>query len=171
MAANDGPVPVRTLAHAARLMREARQLSQYGIEVSEPILTEAEWEYAARAGTTSAYYWGNEIGKGNANCKGCGSLWDGKGTAPVGSLGPNAFGLYDMLGNAAEWVEDCWNENYDQTPKDGSAAIVAGCVMRVTRSGGWMFTPPNIRVATRGGDSPQLRVQSLGIRVGRTLVP
>ena len=63
------------------------------------LLTEAEWEYAARAGTTTAYYWGDEIGKGNANCDGCGSQWDTKQTAPVGSFAPNAFGLYDMAGN------------------------------------------------------------------------
>ena len=63
------------------------------------LLTEAEWEYAARAGTTTAYYWGDEIGKGNANCNGCGSEWDSRRTSPVGSFKPNAFGLYDMPGN------------------------------------------------------------------------
>jgi formylglycine-generating enzyme required for sulfatase activity len=60
------------------------------------LLTEAEWEYAARAGTTTSYYWGGEIGKNNANCDGCGSQWDNKQTAPVGSIKPNAFGLCDM---------------------------------------------------------------------------
>jgi formylglycine-generating enzyme required for sulfatase activity len=65
------------------------------------LLTEAEWEYAARAGTTTAYYWGDDIGKGNANCDGCGSRWGGKQAAPVGSFAANAFGLYDMAGWAA----------------------------------------------------------------------
>jgi formylglycine-generating enzyme required for sulfatase activity len=63
------------------------------------LMTEAEWEYAARAGSTTAYYWGGEIGKGNANCSGCGSEWDNRQTSPVGSFKPNAFGLYDMAGN------------------------------------------------------------------------
>ena len=68
------------------------------------LLTEAEWEYAARAGSTTAYSWGDEIGKGNANCDGCGSQWDSSKTSPVGSFTPNAFGLYDMPGNVWQWV-------------------------------------------------------------------
>ncbi|MGO9742818.1 MAG: SUMF1/EgtB/PvdO family nonheme iron enzyme, partial [Roseiarcus sp.] len=76
------------------------------------LLSEAEWEYAARAGTTTAYYWGDEIGKGNANCDGCGSQWDNQQTSPVGSFKPNGFGLHDMAGDVFQWVEDCVNLNY-----------------------------------------------------------
>ena len=79
------------------------------------LLSEAEYEYAARAGTETEYPWGDEIkldGKAMANCNGCGSQWDGKQTAPVGSFAANAFGLYDMVGNVWEWTEDCWNPNY-----------------------------------------------------------
>jgi formylglycine-generating enzyme required for sulfatase activity len=85
------------------------------------LLTEAEWEYAARANTTTAYSWGNEIGKYNTNCNGCGSGWDGSKTAPVGSFSPNAFGIYDMFGNVWDWVEDCFHNNYQGAPTDGSA--------------------------------------------------
>jgi formylglycine-generating enzyme required for sulfatase activity len=86
------------------------------------LLTEAEWEYAARAGSTTAYFWGDEIGKGNANCNGCGSQWDNRQTSPVESFKPNAFGLYDMAGNVWQWVEDCRHEDYNNgAPIDGSA--------------------------------------------------
>ena len=68
------------------------------------LLSEAEWEYAARAGSTTKYPWGDEIGRGNADCDGCGSQWDGKPPAPVGSFAPNAFGLYDMAGNVWQWL-------------------------------------------------------------------
>ena len=66
----------------------------------------AEWEYAARGGTTTAYWWGDAIGTGHANCRDCGSRWGGRSTAPVGSFPPNPFGLYDMNGNVWEWTSD-----------------------------------------------------------------
>src|SRR5262249_10640723 len=77
------------------------------------LLTEAEYEYATRAETQTAYPWGDDIGRNNANCNGCGSKWDATQTSPVGSFKPNAFGLYDMVGNVFEWVEDCNHDNYD----------------------------------------------------------
>jgi hypothetical protein len=77
------------------------------------LLTEAEYEYATRARTQTVYPWGNEIGKSNANCNGCGSEWDLKQTAPVGSFAPNQFGLYDMVGNVRERVEDCYHDIYN----------------------------------------------------------
>jgi formylglycine-generating enzyme required for sulfatase activity len=75
------------------------------------LLTEAEWEYSARAGSTTAYFCGEEIGEKNASCNGCGSRWDNRETSPVESFKPNAFGLHDMAGNVWQWVEDCYHDN------------------------------------------------------------
>jgi formylglycine-generating enzyme required for sulfatase activity len=84
------------------------------------LLTEAEWEYAARAASNMRFSWGNELGADNASCSDCGSTWSLQ-TAPVGSFKPNAFGLHDVHGNVWEWVEDSWHENYQGAPTDGSA--------------------------------------------------
>jgi formylglycine-generating enzyme required for sulfatase activity len=135
------------------------------------LLTEAEWEYAARAGTTTAYFWGDEIGKNNANCGGCGSQWDGRQTAPAGSFAPNAFGLYDMLGKVFEWVEDCSHDNYNGAPTDGSAWTAGDCKSRVVRGGSWGINPQYLRAAYRDGVTTGARLSSLGFRVGRTLTP
>jgi formylglycine-generating enzyme required for sulfatase activity len=135
--------------------------------------SEAEWEYAARAGTTTTRWWGDALGGGHANCNGCGSRWDGKMIAPVGSFGPNPFGLYDMLGNVWEWVEDCWNESYVGAPADGSAWLTGDCTRRVLRGGSWSNVPVFIRSATRsraertGGDFDYSSYA--GFRVARTL--
>ena len=90
--------------------------------------SESEWEYAARAGTETAYSWGNEIGVNRANCNVFGTKWSGRRTSPVGSFAPNGFGLYDMHGNVWEWVEDRWYENYEGAPSDGSAWTSGGNV-------------------------------------------
>jgi formylglycine-generating enzyme required for sulfatase activity len=135
------------------------------------LLTEAEWEYAARAGTTTAYFWGDEIGEGNANCRGCGGQWDG--TAPVGSFAPNAFGLHDMHGNVWERVEDCWHDSYaGNPPADGSAWTAGGnCNLRVVRGGSWRGIPQYLRSAYRYGNSSVGRDDNSGFRVARTLTP
>src|SRR5882672_2778973 len=134
------------------------------------LLTEAEWEYAARAGSKTAYYWGDEIGKGNANCKGCGSQWDNRQTSPVGSFKPNAFGLYDMAGNVWQWVQDCEQDDYKEAPTDGSAWTSGDCSNRVARGGSWVSDPRFLRSATRIWYSTVDRNYALGFRVGRTLV-
>ncbi len=135
------------------------------------LLTEAEWEYAARAGTTTAYSWGDEIGKGNANCASCGSKWDNGGTSPVGSFKPNAFGLYDMHGNVWEWVEDCYHDNYNGAPADGSARTGVDCDRRVLRGGSWSPSPQTLRSAGRLSNPSDARFYNLGFRVARTLTP
>ena len=87
------------------------------------LLSEAEWEYAARAGTQTVYSWGDDLGTNRANCNGCGSRWDFAEAAPVGSFEPNSFGLYDMHGNVSEWVQDCWKR---QTTKVRHRTGVSG---------------------------------------------
>jgi formylglycine-generating enzyme required for sulfatase activity len=135
------------------------------------LLTEAEWEYAARADTKTAYYWGPDLGTGNANCNGCGSRWEGKQPSPAGSFPPNGFGLYDMTGNVWQWVQDCYMPNYIDAPSDGSAWIGADCRYRVVRGGSWVgltlsALPRSAYRDWRPPDSPSF---GLGIRVGRTL--
>jgi len=135
--------------------------------------SEAEWEYAARAGTTTARWWGDAIGTGRANCNGCGSKWDGRLIAPVGSFGPNLFGLYDVLGNVWQWVDDCWNESYVGASSDGRSWTTGDCSKRVLRGGSWSSVPAFVRSATRsradaGGKDFDYSTYA-GFRVARTL--
>ena len=115
------------------------------------LLSESEWEYVARAGTQTRYWWGDDIGDNRANCDGCGSRWDDDGTAPVGSFAANAFGLHDVHGNVWEWVQDCWNDSYVGAPNDGSAWESGECSRRVLRGGSWYLVPRLLRAADRGG--------------------
>jgi formylglycine-generating enzyme required for sulfatase activity len=135
------------------------------------LLTEAEWEYATRAGSTTAYFWGDEIGKGNANCSGCGSQWDDRQTSPVESFKPNAFGLHDMAGNVWQWVQDCYHDDYNGAPTDGSAWTSGDCNRRVVRAGSWFFKPQDLRSANRNRNATGARNYHFGFRLGRTLSP
>ena len=131
--------------------------------------TEAEWEYAARAGTTTAYSWGDSPGFDRANCEVCGSEWDDEQTAPVGSFEANGWGLHNMHGNAQEWVLDCWNDNYEGAPTDGSAWTLGDCSKRVVRGGAFNFSPRILRSAYRFGWSINASWSWLGFRVVRDL--
>ena len=111
--------------------------------------SEAEWEYAARAGTTTDYFWGDDPGKNLANCRDCASQWSAKGSAPVASFKPNPWGLYDMHGNEWEWTTDCWNPTYDGAPTDGSAWTTGDCTKRPMRSGSWYYFHRNVRSSWR----------------------
>jgi formylglycine-generating enzyme required for sulfatase activity len=133
------------------------------------LLSEAEWEYAARARSTTAYPWGNEPGGNHANFFDSGSEWSGKQTSPAGSFKPNAFGLYDMIGNVLEWTQDCWNGSYKGAPADGRPWESGDCGQRVVRGGPWGFSPDLARSAFRGGLGPGDRSISLGFRLARTL--
>ena len=131
--------------------------------------TEAEWEYAARAGTETAYWWGAKLRKGLANCDGCGSRWDYKQTAPVGSFKPNPFGLHDTAGNVYEWVQDCWHDNYEGAPKNGLEWKTKECAQRVIRGGSWFGRPGGVRSAYRGGFIPDGRIYYVGFRLVQDL--
>ena len=132
------------------------------------LLSEAEWEYAARAGTTSAYYWGDKIGKDNANC--CGERWNETKLAPVGRFAPNQFGLHDMLGHVWQWIEDCWHDGYVGAPTDGSAWIEDGqCSKRIIRGGSYQSPPYIIRVDNHNSNDSQARSYSVGFRVVRDM--
>ena len=134
------------------------------------LLSEAEWEYVARAGSETAYSWGDEIGENRANCDGCGSRWDNERTAPVGSFEANAFGVYDVHGNVLEWVEDCWNGDYAEASTDGTAWAWDVCDGRVLRGGAWLNEPWNLRSANRKWYIPHTRPSSIvGFRVARTV--
>lgn len=133
--------------------------------------TEAEWEYAARAGRQAEYTWGDNItcpmarfdGGGTSVC----NAREGKnrGTVPVKSYKPNAFGIYDMHGNAWEWAEDCWNPNYDGAPTDGSAWKDGNCEVRVLRGGSWDYHKSGLRSANRFYFSHQVRKPNFGFRL------
>ena len=135
------------------------------------LLSEAEWEYVARAGSSTTYSWGNDIGSNRANCDGCGSQWDASQTAPVGSFPANGFGVHDMHGNVWEWVEDCWNDDYTGAPSDASAWRSGNCETRVFRGGAWNGIPWALRSALRGRITSGLRSIDFGFRVARTLTP
>ena len=133
------------------------------------LLSEAEWEYAARAGTETIYSWGNDIGTNRANCAGCGSQWDNDRTAPVGSFASNPFGLHDMHGNVSEWVEDCLTENYDGAPSDGGVWRSGTCPQSVLRGGFWDASSWYGRSSFRGGGAIGYRFDGVGFRVARAL--
>lgn len=131
--------------------------------------SEAEWEYAARAGSKGAYWYGEDVGENQVNCRKCGSPWSGIGNAPVGSFAPNPWGIYDMHGNAFEWVEDCWHENYEGAPKGPEAWVEPNCQQRVIRGGSWYYFSRMSRSANRQKNPGAVKSYWLSFRVLRDL--
>lgn len=132
--------------------------------------TEREWEFAARAGTSSRYFWGNEIGDNHANCVFCGSTWTdyfSGMTAPVGSFEPNEFGVYDMHGNVWEWVQDCWTNTYEERYEERDAEGPSDCTKRVSRGGSWNSVPREVRSSVRVWIDPSFRFYAQGFRLAR----
>ncbi len=136
------------------------------------LLSEAEWEYAARAGTTTPYHTGESISVNEANFDG---RWIGESSrgAPmrVGSFPANAFGVHDIHGNVSEWVQDCWNENYEGAPDHGDAWETGDCSRRILRGCSYADRPVCLRSASRAGLSKAQRSQAWGFRVGRHWSP
>ena len=126
--------------------------------------TEAEWEYAARAGSTTAYPWGNSVGNGRANCFVCGSQWDNNQTAPVGSFEANAWGVHDTVGNVCEWTCSEYDEGYEGAEQRCTSGSVG---LRVIRGGAWSYLPVWVRSAYRLRDGPNDRSYDLGFRLAQ----
>ena len=131
--------------------------------------SEAEWEYAARAGTTTPRYWGTGIAGicAHAAAGGCALT----GTVAVGHFAANAFGLHDMLGEAWQWTADCWHDSYDGAPTDGSAWLSGDCLLRVVRGGAWSLGPWALRAGGRDADRTNYRESDVGFRVARAVSP
>lgn len=144
--------------------------------------TEAEWEYVARGGSRTARFWGDDpvpaCSYANVGDRSLKQLLPRSDhhecddahlyTAPVGTLRPNSFGVYDMLGNVWEWVQDCWGR-LASTPADGSAVLTGNCAGRVMRGGAWNSSPNDARSAQRAGLPITARYSHFGFRVAREL--
>ncbi|HVQ69987.1 MAG TPA: SUMF1/EgtB/PvdO family nonheme iron enzyme [Bradyrhizobium sp.] len=127
--------------------------------------SEAEWEYAARGGTQTRYWWGDQFQPGMVNCKNCSDIPANDQPVKVGSLKPNPFGLFDMGGGVDQWVEDCWHKNYQGAPVDGSAWIENECSSHVIRSGSWRKDQNYTRTSNRGSYDTNVRYPTHGFRV------
>ncbi|KVU84693.1 hypothetical protein WK75_28875 [Burkholderia ubonensis] len=131
--------------------------------------TEAEWEYAARGGTATRYWWGNEMRPGNANCKDCGPPWHAEAPDNVGSFVANPLGFYDMGGGVWEWVSDCWHNSYKNAPADGRSWDEPNCQVRVIRGGSWRDGASYMPVSTRFKYDSSVRYSANGFRVARDM--
>ena len=129
--------------------------------------TESEWEYAASGGTESPFWWGYEEMPGKAHCLTCDSPFDPRKPAKIGSFDPNQFGLYDMAGNVSEWVQDCWHENYNGAPDDGSVWEGGDCTQRIVRGGSFISPQQSIRRNKRDKFRSDSGYDHVGIRVVR----
>jgi formylglycine-generating enzyme required for sulfatase activity len=129
------------------------------------LATEAEWEYAARGGTQTKYWWGDQFQSGMANCKNCNDIPAPEQPTKVGSFKPNPFGLYDMGGGVDQWVEDCWHKNFQGAPSDGSAWVEGQCPSHVIRSGSWKNDARYARPSNRDGYDTEVRYPTHGFRV------
>ena len=171
-----GRRPVIHVTRSDALAYAAWLSSQTGARYRLP--SEAEWEYAARAGTATKWLWGDRFVAGRANCWECGSRWDKDRTAPVGSFPPNAWGLHDMAGNVHEMTLDCWHKGYGNLPADGSARTDparesdpdenGNCRRHTSRGGSWLMYRATVRSSFRVFFKDEFGA-FLGIRLVREL--
>ena len=131
--------------------------------------SEAEWEYAARGGTQTRYWWGDQFQPGMVNCKNCSDIPANDQPVKVGSLKQNPFGLFDMGGGVDQWVEDCWHKTYQGAPSDGSAWVENECPSHVIRSGSWRKAADYARTSNRGSYDTNVRYPTHGFRVALSL--
>ena len=133
------------------------------------LLSESEWEYVARAGTTASYWWGTKAGSGNAHCFDCKTDYSTAKPARVGTYKPNPFGLYDTAGNVYEWVHDCYHRNYNDAPDDGSVWEGGDCEVRVARGGAFRSPAASMRSENREKFKSNKGQYNVGIRIARDL--
>jgi formylglycine-generating enzyme required for sulfatase activity/class 3 adenylate cyclase len=158
---DEAPVTNISWDDAQEFVRWLSQVSQKTFRLP----SEAEWEYAARGGTQTKYWWGDQPQPDMANCKGCGGAYDPSQPLKVGSFKANPFGLYDMGGSVDQWVEDCWHKGYQGAPNEGSAWLDKTCASRVIRSGSWRNDQSYVRPASRQGYDAGVRYPTHGFRV------
>ena len=155
-------------AYIAWLNQRTRSGNDHGQDGPYRLPSEAQWEYAARGGTNTAHWWGDEIGVGYADCNGCGSPWDYRRTAPVERFPDNPFGISGVLGNAMEWTADCWNPDYRFAPTDGSTWSTGDCSNQVIRGGSTFSNFELVRSSDRSR-APVNEHGTIGFRVARDL--
>jgi formylglycine-generating enzyme required for sulfatase activity len=162
----DAPITNVSFADAQRFIAWLSQATRVNFRLP----SEAEWEYAARGGTRTKYWWGDDVRPGMVNCKGCNGDQPARPTVRAENFKPNPFGLYDMGGNVAQWVSDCWHKNYQGAVADGSAWVDHDyCVFHVVRSGSWRSAPNDVRPASRDYYDGRIRYPTHGFRVARSL--
>ncbi|HZP68574.1 MAG TPA: SUMF1/EgtB/PvdO family nonheme iron enzyme [Pseudolabrys sp.] len=165
-ATGEGDAPVTNVS-----WNDAQQFTEWLSRITQKqyrLPSEAEWEYAARAGTQTKFWWGDQPAAGVANCKGCDESHDATQPLKVGSVKPNPFGLYDMGGGVGQWVSDCWHKTYHSAPTDGSAWLDSECSSRVIRSGSWRNDLSYARPASRDHYDTNVRYPTHGFRVVRS---
>jgi formylglycine-generating enzyme required for sulfatase activity len=149
------------------------------------LLSEAEWEYSARAGTKTPYWWGASVDTGcvfanmaDISAKTAFPFWGVTGcddrhvyTSPVGFYAPNPAGLYDISGNVWQWLGDCWTRDYSHAPENGATQLAGRCNVHVIRGGAWNDRPRGIRLAYRAKGRSEVRAAGIGFRVARTIAP
>src|SRR5262249_19368698 len=162
---DDAPVTNVSWTDAQQFTRWLSQVTQKQFRLP----SEAEWEYAARGGTGTKFWWGDQLRPDTANCKGCNEPYDAAQPLTGGSLKPNPFGLHHMGGGVNQWVADCWHKNYQGAPTDGSPWLEAACLSYVIRSGWWRNDRSYVRSASRDHYDTNVRYPTHGFRVAHSL--